>query len=274
MVVDEDQSSGTMFGLHSQLVLRSDTQLARSRRVIIPQGEVNFSSSGNHVSVTINTAHLTRVLYHDYEIDTNLGRLVGNGTMMSHYFRAYLHAVTGHCLPDPLTSITGTEEALNILRSASCLSFQRLDTAEVEVLREISALTPVRTWYPPHCRVMQEVKWSELAPSAQHDGFRTVVQSIIDHAERLQMFYHSRDNVAIECPSDAGLLARAARRSAFLYSPEFAGGANSHSQDNVDVVYVSRDVATNQGMKNEAVIRSFSNLAIEICLMQDDIVEA
>ncbi|KAF9503488.1 hypothetical protein BS47DRAFT_1369498 [Hydnum rufescens UP504] len=200
MVVDEDQSSGTMFGLHSQL-------LARSRRVIIPQGEVNFSSFGNHVSATISTARLTRVLYHDYEIDTNLGRLVGN--------------------------------------------------AEVEVLRKISALTPVRTWYPPHRRVMQEVKWSELAPSAQHDGFRTVVQSIIDHAERLQMFYHSRDNVAIEFPSDTHLLARAARRSASLYSPEFAGGANSHYQDNVDVVYVSRDVATNQGMQSEAVIRGF-----------------
>ncbi|KAF9510459.1 hypothetical protein BS47DRAFT_1377450 [Hydnum rufescens UP504] len=250
MVVDKDRI----------LVLRSETQFARSRRVIIPQGEVKFSPSDNHVSVTIDTADPNPILYQDYEIDTNLGCLVGNGTMMSHYFRAYLHAVTSHCLPDPLTLITGTEEALNILRSASCRSFQRLDAAEVEVLREITALTPVRTWYPSHCRVMQQVQWSQLAPSAQHDGFRIVVKSIIDHAEQLRMFYDSQDDLTVKCTSDIHLLARAARRSAFLYSPEFAGDTNSHYQDNVDVVYVSRDLPKTQGIGNEAIAQKFSKL--------------
>jgi hypothetical protein len=260
MVVDKDQSSGTMIGLQNQLVLRSETQFARSRRVIIPQGKVKFLSSDNHISVAIETPGANPVLYQDYEIDTDLGRLVGNGTMMSHYFRAYLHAVTSHCLPDPLTLITGTEEALNILRSASCRSFQRLDTAEVEVLRDISALTPIRTWYPSHCRVMQQVQWSQLAPSAQHDGFRTVVQSIIDHAAQLRMFYDSQDDFTVKCLSDIHLLARAARRSAFLYSPEFAGDTNSHYQDNVDVVYVSRDLPKTEGMGNEAIAQKFSKL--------------
>ena len=129
------------------------------------------------------------------------------------------------------------------------------------MLREISALTPVRTWYPSHLKVMQKVKWTQLAPTAQHDGFRTVAQYIINHAEQLQMFNDSPTDLHLEIPGDDHLLNRAARRNAFLYSPVFAGDANSHRQNNVDTICISRDVADNEGMKNEDTVRNVSNLA-------------
>ncbi|KAG2137061.1 hypothetical protein DEU56DRAFT_912832 [Suillus clintonianus] len=52
MVVDENQSTGTMFGL----VLRSKDQRTYSnRRVIVPQGDIKVESRGHHVQVTIHT---------------------------------------------------------------------------------------------------------------------------------------------------------------------------------------------------------------------------
>jgi hypothetical protein len=64
---------------------------------------------------------------HNYfRINTALGRLVDNGSLQSKLFLCHLHAATSHCLPDPLTGRTGTEEALRILKSAAVASFIRL----------------------------------------------------------------------------------------------------------------------------------------------------
>ena len=126
MVVDTNQSSGTLFGLRSQLILRetgSDLP-SRSRCVIIPQGKVHFALEGNHPVVTIDTKGSNRVVYHQYKINTDLRYLEGNVSLASKLFKIYLHAVCSHCLPDPLTGRTGTTEALRELRSAGCISFQ------------------------------------------------------------------------------------------------------------------------------------------------------
>ena len=192
MVVDQNQSSGTMLGLHNQLILcaqvAAGSRSSRPRRVLIPHGRVGFSVEGHHVSITIDTSSQDRVSYHDYRIDPDLGYLASNVNLKSKLYKILLHALCSHCLPDPLTRRTGTEEALQELRSASCLSFQSLTSAEIELLRQIAALTPTRQFYPAHLRTMQIAQWSDLSPLSQHDGFRPAVQVILGYARNLSIF--------------------------------------------------------------------------------------
>jgi hypothetical protein len=69
------------------------------RRVVIPQGDVEFSSDGEFVNVSINTGTARHVHWHEYTIDTDLGRLTGNVSLHSKLYQCYLHALTSHCLP-------------------------------------------------------------------------------------------------------------------------------------------------------------------------------
>ncbi|KAH9046985.1 hypothetical protein EDB83DRAFT_2634842 [Lactarius deliciosus] len=127
-VVDDLQSSGTMFGLKNQLVLRpSNGSSETPRQVIIPQGNIEFGMDGDFSRVSITTGTARNVDWHEYTINTDLGRLAGNVSLRSKVYQCYLHALMSHCLPDPLLGHTGTEESLNMLQSAAFLSFQRLD---------------------------------------------------------------------------------------------------------------------------------------------------
>jgi hypothetical protein len=143
-VIDEVQSCGTMFGLTSKLILcpkpTSSEKSLLPRRVIVPQGDISFRTSGDFTSVSITTDGKQHVHWHEYAIDTNLGCLTSNISLGSKLYQCYLHALTSHCLPDPLLGHTGTEEALYILRSAACRSFQRLDAHEARLLELISKL--------------------------------------------------------------------------------------------------------------------------------------
>ena len=60
-------------------------------------------------------------------------------------FLCLLHAITSHCLPDQLTGLTGTEQALAILDSAAVKSFDQLSEANMELLASIADLTPPET---------------------------------------------------------------------------------------------------------------------------------
>ncbi|KAH9028426.1 hypothetical protein EDB83DRAFT_2526320 [Lactarius deliciosus] len=81
-VIDERQSCGTMFGLRNQLVLRpSNGSSEMPRRVIIPQGDIEFGLDGDFASVSIKTGTAEHVPWHEYTIDTDLGRLTGNNIL-------------------------------------------------------------------------------------------------------------------------------------------------------------------------------------------------
>lgn len=228
MIVDCDQNIGTLNGLVNRLVMRQKTV----RSVIIPHGKLNYGEYEHHVSVRINTENLERVSYHIYTIDTNLGRLVGNDSLGSHLYKIYLHAVTAHCLPDPLTNRTGTEEALAGLRSAATWSFQKLEMKEIELLILIASLTPARVYYPQHLQVMQTVDWDSLSPVVQHDEFHTIVTSIFNHASRFHIFREDGKVVEYYKPkSSAHLLARAAIRNAAFRRDEFGGSLLTVTKD-------------------------------------------
>ena len=116
MVYDENKCVGALFGLKDLLVLRPKTHIAGTlvpeglipRRVLIPY------------SFPTTFSGLDEPLYHAYDVDTELGCLIGNGSPMSMRYLAYLHADTScHC-PDPLTGKTGVQAALCLLQSAGC----------------------------------------------------------------------------------------------------------------------------------------------------------
>lgn len=132
MAIDTTQSFGTLTGLKNKLVLREISGPARI--VIIPDGKISGGYDGHHSWVEIDTGSSTFVKYHEYQIDTQLGRLVDNGSPLSRLYRLYLHALTSHCLPDMLTGRTGTEEALYGLSMASTRSFPALGAKELDLL--------------------------------------------------------------------------------------------------------------------------------------------
>jgi hypothetical protein len=140
MVYDENQCVGALFGLENLLVLRPKTNISGAlvseavipRRILIPNGSPE--THGNHqVRIDINAEFLAALsgladqpLYHTYDVDTDLGCLIGNGSLMSMRCLAYLHAMTSCHRPDPLTGKTGAQAALCLLRSAGCRSIMKL----------------------------------------------------------------------------------------------------------------------------------------------------
>lgn len=237
--VDRDRNFGAFIGLHSQLVLKPVSAVSGlSRRLIVPLGEYNISPSQGHVMVQINTEGVSHVKYQEYESDSLLCRVVGDGSLFSRLIRVYLHAVTSSSLPDPLTGMTGTETAMMELSSPGCLSFQKLDVAEQEVLHLIRALTPYRTWYPDHLRLMEQVEWSQSLPSmVQHDAFDLRVSAIFQHANRLALFSKNEPISYSPNPPESHLYLRAAARRAGAYIKDL----HDQTQSPPDALYVPID---------------------------------
>ncbi|CAE6503446.1 unnamed protein product [Rhizoctonia solani] len=137
LVLDENQSAGTLIGLRSQLILRAKGPVTRtlpqSRSILIPVGEINYTMSGHHTLVFIQFDSRRAVDVYRYKIDEDLGYLATDSGLTSRLLKTYLHALTSSCLPDPLTGRTGTEEALYELSQASTLSFEQIDVKQAGV---------------------------------------------------------------------------------------------------------------------------------------------
>ena len=241
-VIDKHQSSGTMFGLTNQLVLcPTSNSFELPRRVIIPQGDVSFTLDGDFAKVSISAGTEQLVHWYEYTIDTDLGRLSGNVSLGSKLYQCYLHAITSHCLPDPLLGQTGTEEAVYMLRSAAFRSFQRLGNYEAKLLTLISKLTPRRYYYPPHLESMATVEWNQLPTLSQHHDFHPDVCSIFNHAQALEALYDYP--ITLDHPERTKpLLNRAAIRNWVYYPCDLQSSARSLSSSLGDVIYRSRDV--------------------------------
>ena len=243
-VIDETQACGTMFGLTNKLILRPNTIGSEGpllpRRVIIPQGDIVFGKNGDFTDVFINIDAERHVRWHEYTIDTTLGCLTSNTSLRSKLYQCYLHALTSHCLPDPLLGQTGTEEALHILQSAFCRSFQRLDVHDAKLLELISELTPYRAYYPPHLLSMALVKWNDLPALSQHHDFFRTVCSIFDHARALEALYDPPTVFNTSHRNDS-LLRRAASRNKTYYPADLQISEQPSSPE--DIPYRSRDLS-------------------------------
>jgi hypothetical protein len=258
-IVDKTQSCGTMFGLKNKLVLcpkpNSPEESLLPRRVIIPQGDISFRTDGDFTGVSINTTAEQQVRWHEYTVDTDLGCLKSNTSLRSKLYQCYLHALTTHCLPDPLLGRTGTEEALYMLQSAACRSFQRLDGYDAKLLELISNLTPDRVYYPPHLQSMATVKWNDLPALSQHHDFYRAICSILDHARELEALY-DQPTVFDTSHRNQSLLKRAALRNKSYYPSDLQIWEKSSSLD--DVKYRSRDISSRGNTEHVAYRTSWS----------------
>ena len=153
---------------------------------------------------------------------------------------AYRHSLTSSCLPDPLTHLTRTEKALEILDSAAVRSFDQLAQNNFDTLTEISILTPVRRYYPTHKKGMQTVEWcSMISFLSQHTRFYMAVEAIFNKAKQTSMFYPGSAVSIPDLPNIASeLLDRNCIRSSTFRILGF--GAEDHT-DHHDVVYRARD---------------------------------
>jgi len=88
---------------------------------------------------------------------------------------------------------TGTEEALYILRSAACRSFQRLDAGEGLLLQLIGRLSTVRAWfYSSRQESVARVNWLCLPALSQHHDFVRTAHSLFNLAGELEAVNNSR----------------------------------------------------------------------------------
>lgn len=243
MIVDEDQGVGTLVGLDNKLVLRSanasPTSILPERMVLVPNGHASTGRSSHHVRVRIQKPRQSPI--HVYRVDALLGRLVDGGDLYSKIFLALLHALTASCVPDKLTSRTGTEEALRILRSAAIRSSTTLNKEAIVLLGQIASLTPNRAFYPAHLRVMQTMRWSDnLGFLAQHDDFVSHASAILEQAQNNSFFYEDHSQVSassLYASIPRSLLARSQIRCAQTRVSTF--GAETHTIHH-DVTYTGR----------------------------------
>ena len=238
MVYDENQSIGTFFGLVNQFVLRpktrdTDAVELNPRCVLIPDGEISFGKHDQHVRVEINAkCSLPRgATYQAYRIDTDLGCLIGNSSLTSKLYCAYLHALTSGDSVDPLTGRSGTEEALSILRSASCWSSASFGPCDAELLDLIISICPLRTWHTK--KSVEKVEWRDIPVNAQNQEFYFLGKGIKEQYERVQQFHDSQLGTLLEKlpEQDEHLLKRSGRRAAYLFPAELSTQSFGESDD-------------------------------------------
>jgi len=192
MQVDEAQGVGSLVGLVNKLVLKSEHGTG-FRLVLVPRGQASchLVEASSHVRVSIHQGNNKRVRHDAFHVNDKLGCLVDAGSLQSKLYLCWLHALTSHCLPDPLTARTGTEEALRILQGAAVRSFPSLDRDSRALLAQIARLSPLRTYYPPHLQAMEQTLWSDaLPPLSQHEDFWPLATRIFEDYKKSGMLFH------------------------------------------------------------------------------------
>ncbi|KAM0720782.1 hypothetical protein Q7P37_003067 [Cladosporium fusiforme] len=235
MSIDRSQYIGTLSGFENKLVLTS----ARGKRLLLlKESALSYFKTSSHIVVSVDHTSVARV--HGFRIDSLLKRLVDNGDLQCKLYLAYLHALTSSCLPDPFLGVTGTEQALSILRSAAVRSFAQLSQENVDTLGRIARLSHSRQYYPTHLRVMQSVSWDpQVQPLAQHPELRIQVQEIFEQARKTAIFYPELDLRFSQLPRlDEHLRDRDMIRDSSFRVSGF--GAENHT-DNYDDEYHPRD---------------------------------
>ncbi|KAH5679679.1 hypothetical protein HBI21_077300 [Parastagonospora nodorum] len=245
MAIDTDQNIGILVGLANKLVLRGQSNSDRMVLIPLPSDfeseSVDFTktSTPQHVDVSIDTGSLSRVCA--FTLDPTLRRVIDSGDLDSKLLLAYLHALTSHFLPDPFTRCTGTEAALDILRSASTRSFETLSVENVSILECIANLTPARNL---HTSNTQQIHWDPRLPILSQDSsFFTIVKSIIDDAHRSAFLHPTSDLIEPKgLPViDASLQIREAIRSSAHKVDGYGAEAFTVAED---AHYTSRETDT------------------------------
>ena len=246
MIVDENQSLETLIGLRSCLVLRFPSSTVKEfaktidRVVIVPVGQIKLSRNDSHVLVEIKSESRA-VSYYRYYVDDIVGRLRSDGSAKSELYLVYLHAITASILKDPLTSRTGTVEALELLRRQLNSVIAPLTDAELVLLQLIRALTPERSHCSHSNGKMYHVTWTQhLSAMTHHDDFAVLVEKIIGKSERFRFFYPTiaADKDEEAQPYGDAFLATRARIRNSVFRPQIY--RKSLTNPDEDALYVGR----------------------------------
>ncbi|KAK4466142.1 hypothetical protein QBC42DRAFT_330868, partial [Cladorrhinum samala] len=255
MMIAEDQAIGTLIGLKSRLVLRTisrqtdNTNVKPPRVVLVPHGTVVAMLDGDHVQVEIQRRCTSDLNHHVYDVNETLGCLNDKGSLSSKLFLSLLHAFTSHCLPDPFTGRTGTDEALRLLSSAGVKSFERLDEGSQGLLRQIARISPRRAFCRGKGSVeMESSVWQAGLPAlAQYDGFWRAVRDILKHVQDCEVLLHhgcsasSTTGTMLEkkLPQTQFLADQALVRNS-IFRPSGFGAEAKNSGRGADVKYENR----------------------------------
>ncbi|KAF2020220.1 hypothetical protein BU24DRAFT_477383 [Aaosphaeria arxii CBS 175.79] len=180
-----EQEPGVWTGLLSKLVIRSVKNKER-RSILVPFGDLKFiMSPGEHLLIVVES----KGEYLKFDIDPILGRLDCPAEPLTLYYKAQCHAYTSHHLPDSLTGRTGIDEAIRCLESGLYQPWTALTPTPVQLLRNISALTPARDYYPQDLKSMERVHWrQDLTVTIQDDRFRACIARILLKSTSLSKF--------------------------------------------------------------------------------------
>jgi hypothetical protein len=82
----------------------------------VPRRLLSPTLESDYISVGVDRSKKSlRVKYDAFNVDSRLGRVTSSGSLSSKLYLCRLYTLISHCLLDPLTGRTGTEEALRIL---------------------------------------------------------------------------------------------------------------------------------------------------------------
>ena len=194
--VDANQSFGTLIGFKDGLVLakRRHDGTIDQRCVLIPHGQLEVSDVDvNHRSVCVNRYQLHQPPLFRYDLDSKLKQLSGPFSRDAWVFLASLHAHTASVHPDPFTSLTGMESAMDILHSARCWTTEEYTFASLQSLRGIADLSPKRVFCKGHRKLVEVVKWPLHMPDlCAPDAYQLLKHEMVQFSKQLG-FLHGKD---------------------------------------------------------------------------------
>ncbi|KAI3549226.1 hypothetical protein CABS03_12069 [Colletotrichum abscissum] len=246
--IDSDQDAGTWYGLESKLVLRNPRDI-QQRSILTPIGAVEAKQNNNNMVVRVPPSGD----YGKFVINRHLGRIESAPEPMLLYMKAQLHAYTSSSFPDPLTERTGTEEALQWLRSGICQPWSPLHSGPIKVLLKIAQLTPQHEYYPTDLKVMKTDRWDvSLTEGVQHEMFRPIVEQILSISAELQSFALVDVNFGVLPPAGDLHLHTRARLRRQIYERSFDNSTDITKA--VDCKYQSRDVPASSNQRHLQVL--------------------
>ncbi|KAM3489888.1 hypothetical protein MY3957_006831 [Beauveria namnaoensis] len=230
MSIDHEYSPPTLIGLLPKLILNNRHDHTH-RVLVILDGEETVLKDSGHVSIGIKINEETTVQV--YTIDDFLRQLKGNQAWRSKAWLAYLSALTSHPMPDPFTSRTGQETALEILTSSAITSFEALEAKDLALLQKIGQLSPGIQFRKRGGLNIPAIEWNpKLHPASHHEKYWFAAEKIRDHADRLNIFKKDSTNQQRKT-SEAEMRYRESHaiRLACLRTGEYDGHTTAHDAD-------------------------------------------
>lgn len=201
MRISLQQNCGTLYGLNDGLLLESvpneNSQLS-SKLLLLPYAR--FSSTYEypdlHARVYINIYCSENPPFHRYQVDETMRQLKPCDNVPSAWiFLAYLHATTSHGEIEPLTGMSGTERALQILHLNVVRSMTPYAPDVMKILKLIGNLSTERN-LSGNSQLTVESDWPCYAPDhCSQDSFIFIVRELMNEAQCLDELHINSNDI-------------------------------------------------------------------------------